>query len=59
MASRGSWMKLSCGDRVCDTEDPRHVGRIEAIEHGYEVTVKWFDSGWFSFVAINKLRRVQ
>jgi hypothetical protein len=37
----GDWMRLRCGDRVHITDDPRHIGRIEAIHHGAYARVRW------------------
>lgn len=37
----GDWMKLNTGDRVHRVDDPRHEGRVEAIEHGALVRVLW------------------
>jgi hypothetical protein len=35
------WVKLNCGDPVCRKDDPRHTGRVIAIENSSDVTVKW------------------
>ena len=35
---------LPCGTKVCRIDDPRHVGRVEAI-NGVAVTVRWAN-GW-------------
>jgi hypothetical protein len=51
--------KLRCGDIVADTDDERHVGRVEAIRHGAFALVRWHDSGWTSEVPIVRLRRVE
>jgi|SoimicmetaTmtHMA_FD_contig_41_2026092_length_284_multi_1_in_0_out_0_1 hypothetical protein len=34
------WVKLSCGDRVCRRDDPRHEGRVEAIWNSAFVKVR-------------------
>ena len=54
----GDWMRLYCGDRVCRHDDPRHVGRVEAIHHSYLVTVRWADTGWVSFELLDDLRNL-
>lgn len=54
----GDWMRLHCGDRVCTFDNPRHVGRVEAIHHGAVVKVRWEDSGWVSFEALSDLRNL-
>jgi hypothetical protein len=56
---RGDWMRLSCGDLVSPKDDPRHVGRVEAIRTGYTVTVRWQDSGWISEVPLSDLTRIK
>lgn len=38
---RGIAHDFRCGDRVCDTVDPRHVGRITFIQDGIWATVEW------------------
>lgn len=54
----GDWMRLRCGDRVHTVDDPRHVGRVEAIHHGYWIKVRWLDTGWISFEALHELRNL-
>jgi hypothetical protein len=43
----GDWMRLRCGDRVHTRDDPRHIGRVEAIHHGAYARVRW-DETWRS-----------
>ena len=38
-------IKLHTGDRVHRIDDPRHVGRVEAVHPTMSVTVKWAN-GW-------------
>jgi len=52
---RGDWMKLSCGDRVYNKADPRHIGRVEAIRHGSIALVMWEETDWISRVPIHEL----
>lgn len=54
----GDWMKLQIGDRVCMFDDPRHVGRVEAIHNSSVVTVRWLDTGWISFEGLRDLRNL-
>jgi hypothetical protein len=49
------WLGLNCGDRVYCHDDPRHVGRVEAIHHGAYALVKWDDSNWREEVALGLL----
>jgi hypothetical protein len=35
-----------CGDVVYRDDDPRHLGRVEAIGWCRDITVKWHDTGW-------------
>jgi hypothetical protein len=56
---RGDWMRLSCGDLVSHKNDPRHVGRVEAIITGYTVKVRWQDTGWISDEPLRDLSRIK
>ena len=49
------WIKFDCGDRVHRADDPRHVGRVQAILHGYYARVKWDDLGWLEDVLLDEL----
>jgi hypothetical protein len=40
-------MRLRCGDRVHTRDDPRHIGRVEAIHNGAYARVRW-DETWRS-----------
>ena len=53
----GSWIKWHCGDRVFDENDPRWIGRIDAISNGVIAKVKWDNSEWISYVPLEKLRK--
>ena len=53
----GDWMKLGTGDRVHRFDDPRHEGRVEAIEHGAFVRVLW--DGTPPAIEIVKLREIR
>jgi hypothetical protein len=48
------WIKLKCGDRVLDVRDPRHDGRVVAVQNGVVAVVKW-DNGWKSEHSISNL----
>lgn len=44
------WSKRNlphCGDRVFDVADPRHVGRVDAVNWGHSVNITW-DNGFRS-----------
>ena len=51
----GDWLKLadgavtSCGLKVFDEADPRHIGRIESIS-GSRAKVRWLKGGWVSYL---------
>ena len=51
----GDWIKLHTGHTVMDRDDPRRVGRVEAIRHGFFAVVKWADTGWTTKVPIDRL----
>jgi hypothetical protein len=51
--------KLRCGDIVVDTDDERHVGRVEAIRHGAFALVCWFETGHKSEIPLVRLKRVE
>ena len=57
MTQRGDWIKFSCGDKVYDLDDARHIGRIEAILSGCLARVRWDETGWNSYVPISRLSR--
>jgi len=50
-------MRLRCGDRVTEREG-RHVGRVEMIEHGAWIWVRWEETGWLSRLPLGDLVRV-
>jgi hypothetical protein len=52
------WMKLNCGDRVCAVDDPRHVGRVEAIDWSTTVKIRWEDNGFLSYLPLTDVRKV-
>ena len=49
------WMKLHTGHIVVDRDNPQHIGRVEAIRHGFFAVVKWADTGWTTKVPIGRL----
>jgi hypothetical protein len=51
-------MGLNCGDCVRE-RDGRHEGRVEAINWGTTVKVRWNDTGWVSELALRDLERVR
>lgn len=55
----GDWMRLRCGDRVIADGDARHIGRVERIRTGYDVTVTWEDSGWVTELPLHCLTKVR
>jgi hypothetical protein len=54
----GDWMKLSLGDTVRELEG-RHLGRVERIEWGHKVIVKWHETGWLSEFRLSEVERVR
>ena len=54
----GDWMQLSTGDRVRE-RDGRHTGRVEAINHGAFVVVRWHDNGWLSELPLGAVERIK
>jgi len=50
------WMRLNCGDAVTE-RDGRHIGRVEQIEHGAFVWVRWYDNGWLSRLPLGDVVR--
>jgi len=53
----GDWMHLHCGQRVTEREG-RHIGRVEMIEHGAWVWVRWEETNWLSRLPLGDLTRV-
>jgi hypothetical protein len=53
----GEWIKLHIGHIVIERDNPRRVGRVEAIRHGFFAVVKWADTGWTAKVPIDRLER--
>ena len=51
----GDWIKMHTGHMVIDRDNPRRVGRIEAIRHGFFAVVKWTDTGWTTKLPIERL----
>jgi hypothetical protein len=43
-----SWVGIGCGDLVRTTDDPRHIGRVQAVLWSNTVRIKWLDNGWLS-----------
>jgi len=54
----GDWLAFDCGDKVHRKDDPAHVGRVEAINSGIFVKVRW-SNGWFEELNSDDLRRVK
>ena len=48
--------QVYCGLLVCRTDDPRHVGRVEAIHATMTVTVKW-ENGWKELIDYRELTK--
>lgn len=53
----GDWMKLRIGQLVIE-KGGRHEARVEAIFNSSKVKVKFLDSGWISYYALDELERV-
>jgi hypothetical protein len=51
--------RFNCGDLVYCTTDPRHVGRIHAIEYNTIAIVRWIERGLYEDVHIELLARAQ
>jgi hypothetical protein len=51
------WLRARIGDPVFDVADPRHVGRIVRINWTTTARVRWLDTGWYSDLPIQDLRR--
>lgn len=47
---------FSCGDRVFDVRDPRHVGRVDGVEWNTTASITWDETGWKSHVPVKYLR---
>jgi hypothetical protein len=54
----GDWIRFHCGDVVCDMGDERHIGRINSIWSTCLAKVYWIETGWFSIIPLNRLRRM-
>jgi hypothetical protein len=52
-------MPIRIGDRVALKDDPRHVGRVEAVFASRTIRVKWQDTGWVSDVEVDEIEKVQ
>jgi hypothetical protein len=50
---------LNLGDTVHRTDDPRHLGRVEAVHNTGQVKVAWQDSGWFEWLDGADLERLR
>lgn len=48
--SASSWIGINTGDTVHERDNPRHLGRVEAVRWGIEVRVRWYDNGWTSLL---------
>jgi hypothetical protein len=50
------WIGFNCGDKVCATDDERHVGRVEAVHSGgAQIKVRWEENGFISFLSREEL----
>jgi len=54
----GDWIQYHIGDLVCDLDDERHIGRVEAIWNAHLVKIRWIERGWISLVPISRLKKV-
>lgn len=45
-----TWLgtEFRCGQSVCRRDDPKHVGRVQAVFNSTTVKVRWNDTGWTS-----------
>lgn len=41
------WLNLNCGDLVHTKDDPRHIGRVEAVN--VSIKVRWLDNRIISY----------
>lgn len=48
------WMQIGVGDRVYQHDNPRHVGRVEAI--GQSIKVRWYDNRILSYYPVESAR---
>lgn len=56
----GDVIPFHCGDRVCDEQDPRHEGRLDAVVQGAFASVTWVETGWRTVgIPVGRLRRVE
>jgi hypothetical protein len=54
------WIGFNCGDKVCATDDERHVGRVEAVHSGgFQIKVQWEESGHISFLSREELTVIE
>jgi hypothetical protein len=51
------WLHLRVGQLVHVRDNPRHVGRVEAVHNSVGVKVRWLDSNWISFESAADLER--
>lgn len=50
--------QIEAGDTICDIDDKRHIGCVEAIHSNVSVAVKWLDSGWITELPIKQVRHI-
>jgi len=61
----GDWIKFGCGApaecgaRVYCHDDPRHIGRVEAIHSASFARVRWLDNNWSEEVSLDLLARAE
>lgn len=54
-----TWIGFDCGDKVYRTEDPRHIGRVEAIISGVNAKIRWDETGWMEYVELAEMEKVR
>lgn len=52
------WVGFYCGDLVQEKDNPRHIGRVEAVFHGVFIKVRWLGNNWFSIYPREDLVKV-
>lgn len=55
---RGDWSPWRCGLSVRLKCDPRHEGRVEAVENSARARVRWRGTGWLSWHGVDELEVV-
>jgi hypothetical protein len=52
------WIRIRCGNKVCDKENPRHVGVVIAVINGSIVRIKWEETGWYSDLVLRDVEKI-